>query len=131
MNNRSYLAILLKGGLSKNVFRSIECKIDTAGQVSFSHALEYYSPEVEGTGYFIDIHAPGGVYEKWIGEGGNSAAIVFRNGEDDQQSGIPVTPEEILSLFQEWKARPEVLETITEAGGIIKKDYAEQLPRNT
>lgn len=124
-NNRQYLAFILAGGTGKSPFRLISCAVDEAGQVVFSQAVEKYWEA--GGGYDISISAPGGKFEKWMGNGSDYVVIRFAEksveGEADTVPAIPLTPAEVLESFQRWKSGPGVRETMTDTGGVIVREY--------
>lgn len=123
ISNRQYLAFILAGGPGKSPFRLISCAVDEAGQLVFSQVVERYG-EVGG-GYDISISAPGGKFEKWMGNGSDYVAIRFaeKHGEADTVPVIPLTPAEVLESFQRWKSGPGVRETMTDTGGVIVREY--------
>ena len=125
ISNRQYLAFILAGGTGKSPFRLISCAVDEAGQVVFSQAVEQYCEA--GGGYDISISAPGGKFEKWMGNGSDYVAIRFAEkpgeGEANTVPAIPLTPAEVLESFQRWKSGPGVRETMTDTGGVIVREY--------
>lgn len=124
MDNRTYLAIVLKGGLKNHAFRQVCCAIDPAGQVSFSSGQETFSEDGEGGGYIIQVKAPGDRVEIWLGngEGNDCKVIAFRDPAEDPPGELP-TPAEILEAFQRWKASPGVEETTRQRPGVFVREY--------
>ena len=124
MDNRTYLAIVLKGGLKNSAFRQMICTVDDAGQVSFSSGQETFSEDGEGGGYIIQVKAPGDRVEIWLGNGnGNDCKVIaFRDPVEDPPGPLP-TPVEILEAFERWKAGPGVEETTRQRPGVFVREY--------
>ena len=122
MDNRTYLAIVRKGGLKNNAFRQLFCAIDPAGQVSFSHGQETFSEDAEGGGYIIHLQA-GERFQIWMGNGnGNDCTIISFQDTAEAAAQLP-TPVEILEAFHRWKVGPGVEETTRQAPGVFVREY--------
>ncbi len=119
MDNRTYLALLLKGGLSESTYYDISCTVNEAGVISFSHGKELLSADSPGGGYNIGVTGPDGRFEIWLGNGYGNDCTVIAFGEP---MAAPVTPVDILESFRRWKACEGVQEsTRQESGGFIRE----------
>lgn len=121
MDNRTYLAIVLKGGMKNNAFRQLFCAIDPAGRVSFSHGLETFSEDTEGGGYIIQLQA-GERFEIWMGNGNGNDCTIISFQESAEAVPLP-TPVEILEAFQRWKIGPGIEETTRQTPGAFVREY--------
>ena len=131
MDNRTYLAIVLKGGLKNSAFRQMICTVDDAGQVSFSQGQETFSEDGEGGGYIIHLKGPGGRFEIWMGNGNGNDCTVIAFRQPGEDAGVPVTPVEILEAFDRWKISPGVQETTKQAPGLFIREYRPALAAGT
>lgn len=120
MDNRTYLALRLKGGLSENTFYDISCTVNEAGEISFSCGKELLSADSSGGGYNIEITGPGGVFEIWLGNGYGDDRTVISFAEP---MAAPVTPVDILESFRRWKAGEGVQESTRQGSGGFIREY--------